>query len=142
MRTHITHSPEESESIGFDLAEKLNVPAVFALHGSLGSGKTVFTKGFARGLGIREVVQSPTFILMNVFPIAHGSLKHFVHIDCYRIENSGEIRDIGFEDFINNGTSVLVIEWADKINDLLPKETIHIYFDVIDEFSRRVSVSG
>lgn len=141
MKAYITHSPEDTEAIGFDIAKRTAGPMVFALHGGLGSGKTVFTKGFARGLGIKETIQSPTFILMNVYPLHHAAIKQFVHVDCYRVDASDELREIGLEDFIRDGSSLVVIEWADKANDLLPRTAIRIAFDVVDEQSRRITIS-
>ncbi len=103
---------------------------VICLEGELGSGKTVFVKGFAGALGIDENVTSPTFTLVKEYP--NGELPLY-HMDVYRLEGSSE--NVGFDEYFNKG-GVTIIEWSDLIRDALPKERLDIKFKVIDENTR------
>lgn len=133
--TQVTNSLEETQEIAFKLAEKLSKkkgPIVIALKGELGGGKTSFTQGFAKGLGIKEKVNSPTFNIFKVY-------KNLYHFDCYRIEDPKEILDLGFEKIISNPKNIILIEWAERIKKILPKETIWINFKFIDENKREIT---
>lgn len=111
-----SNSPKETENIAVSLAKRLKQGDVICLNGDLGVGKTAFVKGIAKGLNITEHIQSPTFTIVNTYD---GSLK-LNHFDVYRIADSDEILDIGFEEYLTEG--VTVIEWSDMISDILPKE--------------------
>ena len=108
--------------------------AVICLCGELGSGKTTFLQGFAKGLGIKEKILSPTFIIMRKF-------KNFFHFDCYRIENPKEILSLGFKEIIANPKNIVTIEWADKIKKILPKESLIIKFKFINQNTRKIIIS-
>lgn len=116
-----TFSPQETENIG----EKMGIEAVpgqvYSLDGDLGVGKTVFTKGFARGLGISEHVTSPTFTIINEY---QGRIPLY-HFDVYRISCEEEMDDTGYEDYFY-GEGVSLVEWATLIPNLMPSEAIHI----------------
>ncbi len=103
---------------------------VICLEGELGSGKTVFTKGFATALGIEETITSPTFTIIKEY--LNGELPLY-HMDVYRLEEAED--DIGITDYFHKG-GVTIIEWADNIKDKLPKERLEIKFKVIDENTR------
>lgn len=118
------------------LAAAFKGDEVVFLRGELGAGKTVMAKGLAAGLGVQDIGQvcSPTFTLMNVYP----ARVPIYHLDLYRLGNSSEIRDLGFEDYVGQG--VILIEWAEKIDFPLP--AIHISIRV-DSFRRRtITVQG
>ena len=115
-----TYSPEETLEIGKLLGENAAPREVYALIGDLGAGKTVFTKGFAQGLGIEEPVNSPTFTILQIYEEGRISLYHF---DVYRIEEPEEMEEVGFDEYID-GDGVCLIEWAGRIGDLLPPEVI------------------
>ena len=117
--TKHSYSPEETYKIGKEIGEKTKPGEVYALIGDLGVGKTVFTKGFAAGLGIEEEITSPTFTLINEYE--DGRLP-FYHFDVYRIEDESEIEEIGYEEYFY-GEGVTLVEWANRIENLLPKET-------------------
>ncbi len=102
---------------------------IICLDGELGSGKTVFTKGIANALGIKDSITSPTFSIIKEY---NGELPLY-HMDVYRLD--GNTDGIGIEEYFNKG-GVVVIEWADTIKDILPKEYLHIKFKVIDENKR------
>ena len=118
----ISHSAEETRKFGKRLAEQALPGQIYALNGNLGAGKTVFAQGFAQGLGVKDPVNSPTFTILQVYE--DGRLP-FYHFDVYRIEDPDEMEEIGFDDYLN-GDGVCLIEWADEVRELLPKETIRI----------------
>lgn len=112
-----TFSEKETYEIGFSMGEKAKSGQVIILTGDLGVGKTIFTKGFAKGLGIHENISSPTFTIVQVYE--EGRLP-FYHFDVYRIGNVDEMDEIGFEDYIYS-EGVSLIEWGELINDVLPQ---------------------
>ena len=116
--TFISHSTEETEKIAFELAAEIVPPKVICLAGGLGAGKTAFTRGFARAFGIEKGVSSPTFTLMHRYD-GTVSIKHY---DLYRLSDADELLDIGFEEEIENGISL--IEWADDFMDLMPPDRL------------------
>ena len=134
-----TRSPEETFQLGVELAKKTVPGQVFTLTGDLGVGKTVFTQGFAKGLGIDEPVNSPTFTIVQVYE--SGRLP-FYHFDVYRIGDVEEMDEVGFDDYVM-GEGVSLIEWANLIEEiLLEKRTeITIEKDLAQGFDyRRITV--
>lgn len=119
--TLTTSSEEETLNTGFIIGKLVKEGTIIALSGELGSGKTVLTKGIARGLGIEREPNSPTFVIVNIYE-GRIQLNHF---DLYRINSVEELDDIGFGE-LTGGTAVSVIEWADKIADILPEDTITV----------------
>ena len=122
MEKFESHSAEDTYKIGKALGEKAVPGLVYALDGDLGVGKTVFTKGFAAGLGIKETVNSPTFTILQIYEDGRLPLYHF---DVYRIEEPEEMEEVGFDDYIY-GNGVCLIEWAEQIRDILPEKTIYV----------------
>ena len=106
---------------------------VIGLEGELGSGKTTFIQGFAKGLGIKEKILSPTFVIMKKF-------NNFYHIDCYRVQRSKELLDLGFKEIISSPQSIVAVEWADKIKGIMPRNTLWINFKFIDEKKRKITL--
>lgn len=117
-----TRSPEETFETGRKLGEKAVPGQVFTLMGDLGVGKTVFTQGLARGLGIQEPVSSPTFTIVQVYE--EGRLP-FYHFDVYRIGDVEEMDEVGYDDYIM-GDGVSLIEWADLIEEILPEKRTEV----------------
>ena len=117
-----TNAPKETFEIGRKLGEKALPGTIIAMSGDLGVGKTLFTQGFAKGLGIDEPVNSPTFTILQVYD--SGRLP-FYHFDVYRVGDPEEMDEIGFEDYIF-GEGVSIIEWAELIEELLPPETVFV----------------
>ena len=111
-------SEKETAQIAENLAKQVKVGEVYCLSGDLGVGKTVFTKGFAKGLGIKEPVNSPTFTIMQIYEEGHLPLYHF---DVYRIQDVEEMEEIGYEDYFY-GEGVCFIEWAELIKEILPSD--------------------
>lgn len=117
----ISHSVEETEQIGAQLAATLAPGTVLAYTGGLGMGKTAFTRGLARGLGFTGRVTSPTFTLVNEY---EGRVPLF-HFDLYRIGSSDELFDIGWDDYLDRG-GVCAVEWSERIADALPPDTLYV----------------
>ncbi len=104
---------------GEEMALTLPKNAILALHGELGSGKTTFVQGLAVGLGILEPIQSPTFVLLNLY-------EKLAHFDLYRLQNEGDFHNLGFDEYFEK--IMVAIEWPERIQKTLPPSTIHIYF--------------
>lgn len=128
----ISHSPIETEEFAFSLAERISAPRVICLTGDLGAGKTAFTRGFARYFGIEKGVSSPTFIIMHRYM---GS-EVINHYDLYRIGDFDELLDIGFEEQIESGISI--IEWPDNFMDFLPEDKIVIKITRLSDNERLI----
>lgn len=116
-----TMSAEATEAVGYALGEGATSGQVYCLNGDLGVGKTVFSKGFAKGLGITEHVNSPTFTIIQEY---EGRL-HLYHFDVYRISSEDEMEETGYEDYFY-GEGVCLVEWAELIPDLIPEGAIYI----------------
>ena len=114
-------SAEETYALGKKLGEEAKPGAVYCLSGDLGVGKTVFTKGFAVGLGVTDTVNSPTFTIVQEYK---GRLP-FYHFDVYRIEEPEEMEEIGYEDYFY-GDGTCMIEWAELIEELIPADAVKV----------------
>lgn len=134
-----TYSTEETENAASELAKKTAPGSVIALHGNLGAGKTVFARGFARGLGVTQPVSSPTFTVIQEYELNDGNW--LCHLDLYRIENSASALVFGVDEYLEDDSAILLVEWAERISDILPEKTIHIKIDRIDENSRKITIS-
>lgn len=119
----ITNSIEETEKFGIELSTKLKGGDIVLLSGNLGAGKTALVKGVAKGFGIKNTITSPTFTLMNVYPVSQKSttINQLIHIDTYRLKDEQELLEIGAEDYLGKPNTVCLIEWPDKIENLLQK---------------------
>lgn len=131
----VSHSHLETETLGEELGRLLDDGGIVCLYGDLGSGKTVFTKGLARGLGVppEAVVRSPSFILMQQYA---GRLPVY-HADLYRLDSVQDVDDIGLRDVLGGG-GVAVIEWADKLEASLPAERLDVVLQHLDEDTRLI----
>ena len=116
----ITNSEGETEALGVRLAEALAPGAVIAFTGDLGAGKTAFTRGLARGLGIADRVASPTFTIVNEY---EGGRLPLFHFDMYRLSSSDELFDVGWEDYLARG-GVCAVEWSENVSDALEGDVI------------------
>ena len=133
-------SPEDTACLGQRLGEMCVPGQVYTLIGDLGVGKTVFTQGFAKGLGIREPVNSPTFTIVQVYEEGRLPLYHF---DVYRIDDIDEMDEIGYEDYFF-GCGVCLVEWSSRIKELIPSDAVEIVLekDLEKGFDfRRITVS-
>ena len=130
-----TDSAEETQAIAERLAESLGPGDVIALTGQLGAGKTCFTQGLARGLGVVGRAVSPTFVLVNEY--RGRVLVH--HVDAYRTESLTELLDLGLDELLS-GEGVTIIEWADKVLPLLPSRTIHVHIEGVGDEPRVITI--
>ena len=134
----LSHSTQETEAIGEELAQKLRGGDVLAFTGSLGMGKTAFTRGLARGLGCRGRVTSPTFTIVNEY---EGGRLPLFHFDMYRLTSAEDLFDIGWEDYLSRG-GVCAVEWSENIADALPADAIQVRIERVDDMTRRITVEG
>jgi tRNA threonylcarbamoyladenosine biosynthesis protein TsaE len=165
MKKYLTKNAKQTQKLGADLAKILfkksvGKSIVIGLEGDLGSGKTTFLQGFARGLGIKEKILSPTFVIMKRFAIKTNTLAYakasagrqhltpntqhptpntLYHIDCYRLEKPKELLELGLKEIIRNPKNIIAIEWADKVKKILPENTIFIKFQFIDKNKRKIA---
>ncbi|MGA2417978.1 MAG: tRNA (adenosine(37)-N6)-threonylcarbamoyltransferase complex ATPase subunit type 1 TsaE [Candidatus Staskawiczbacteria bacterium] len=137
-KLYTTKSYKQTQKLGENFAKQiLKLPAkkgavVLGLKGNLGSGKTTFLQGFAKGLGIKEKITSPTFVIMKKF-------KNFYHIDCYRLKDEKDILELDFKKIISDPKNIVAIEWPEKIKKVLPKTTIFIDFKFVDKTRREIN---
>jgi tRNA threonylcarbamoyladenosine biosynthesis protein TsaE len=125
-----TNSAEETRDFGKEFSKKLKQGDVIALHGDLGSGKTQLVKGICKGLGVTQTVNSPTFIIVNEY--SSSAYPRIFHFDLYRMKTLDEILDLGFTDYLNNN-GIVMIEWPEHVEDILPDNTIKIHIAHTDE---------
>ena len=119
---YVTNSEEETEALGVRLAKRLEPGAVVAFAGGLGAGKTAFTRGLARGLGVTDRVTSPTFTIVNEY---QGGCLPLFHFDMYRLSSSDELFDIGWEEYLARG-GVCAVEWSENVSDALEANTVWV----------------
>lgn len=155
MQKRIVHArgitakgPREMKKIAAALAEEISRKSlglshalVIGLTGDLGSGKTTFTQGFARGLGIKEKVLSPTFVLMRHYPLKIKNFATLTHVDCYRLDNPQELASLGWHDLIADPAHLMLVEWADRIKNILPPHFITLSFHHVNEFARAITIT-
>jgi len=165
MKKFVSNNLEELKKIAKDLAvnlmsrSRLDIKGgalVLALMGDLGSGKTTFAQAFAEALGVKEKVKSPTFIIMRKSQIPSSKsqakskskiqknktkYKYFYHFDVYRIHSEKEILNLGWEEIISNPKNIVLVEWADKIENILPKNSVKINFKHLKGDKREMEIA-
>lgn len=142
MQSHIVTDPGELKAIVTEVLDVLSAVSgatVLALHGDLGAGKTTFVQTLARTLGVTEAVTSPTFVVMKFYGIESPRFTSLIHIDAYRIETNDEMRPLGFAELLQQPHTLICIEWAEKIADLLPPETLHLTFALQADHTRTIT---
>ena len=135
---YTSRSAEETERIGYEFGMKLRKGDVISLRGSLGAGKTVLAKGIAKALSINEAIVSPTFTIVQEYD--EGKIPMF-HLDLYRLSGDDEFESMGGEEFLYPD-GVTLIEWSEKIDDMLPDTTIFVEIDINDDLSRVIRIEG
>lgn len=129
-----SNSQEETIALAEKIAKHVRAGMVITLKGDLGAGKTTFTKGIGKGLGISKPISSPTFTIMKIY---QGTMPLY-HIDAYRLEE--HFQDLGFEEYIN-GDGLCVVEWSDFIEEILPKERLAISIDYEGDTARKITLT-
>ena len=132
-----THSADETQALGTKLAKRLQPGDVIAYFGDLGAGKTALTRGIAQGLGITDIVTSPTYTIVNEY--LGGRLPLF-HFDMYRLSSSDDIWDIGWEDYLDRG-GVCAVEWSENVSDAM-EGAITVGIEKLDDTTRRITLEG
>ncbi len=128
----ISDSPLFTSELGRTFSRIVSAGDIILLTGELGGGKTTFITGIAAGLGLERKISSPSFTILNEYRIS--GRREFVHVDLYRLENAGEIEEIGLDDYFYNNISIICVEWGDRIKKYLKKEFLEVDFGyVIDE---------
>ncbi len=166
MQKYISKSINQTKNLAKKLAKNFQSGDVLGLVGNLGTGKTHFTKGLAKYFKIKKTITSPTFVLLKPYNIprdpsprpnskrlirAHdpsakvwhwraGRLKKLIHIDCYRLNSAQELLEIGLNEFVKDKNNLVVIEWAEKIKSILPKNTIWINFKLGKKENERIII--
>lgn len=153
-RNIITKSTEETERLGEEFAQKIlskqgssliKNAIIVCLYGDLGAGKTTFTKGFAKGLGIKSRIISPTFILVRSHKIPKSmtyppsALSNFYHIDLYRLKDKKDVEGLGMRELLEEKDSIVLIEWPEAAEDFLPKERLNVILEHSGEEERRIN---
>ena len=137
MKEIITKSPEETFSVGEELGKTCRGGEVILLLGNLGAGKTCLTQGIAKGLGVKGKVTSPTFNIMKIYKIKIGVL---CHIDAYRLNSGKDLEKSGVDDYLEKKDSVVVIEWAERVESIWPENVIKIEISNIPK-GRKIKIS-
>ncbi len=136
----VTNSPEETIEFAKSIGKKLKGGDVIAYTGGLGVGKTTFTRGLSEGLGIGDMVTSPTFALVNEYRSNNGEIM-LCHFDMYRITDSLDLETTGFYDYMNDN-NILAVEWSENISESLPENTIYIKITRLSENKREIEIIG
>lgn len=131
----ITTSAAQTHALAQRFFKELQGGDVLALSGELGSGKTTFVRGFAKALGIREQITSPTFVLMKIhrLPKPFKNITHLCHIDVYRLNSADELAAIGAKEYIGDAKTLTVIEWPERVSGIIPKNALHLLFSHEDK---------
>ena len=135
MLERITHSEQETEAFGAELAKRLKAPAVLCLFGELGAGKTALIRGLAEGMGLTCTVSSPTFTIVNEYL----GERDLIHFDMYRLGRADELFDIGWEDYLRRD-AVLAVEWSENVLDAFDGTETVIRIEKLSDTDRRITV--
>src|SRR3989344_4353440 len=138
MKTYQTYSSEETKKLGAEFAKRMldvggkrldaKGARILALKGDLGTGKTTFTQGFLKGLGVKGRMSSPTFVLIKTYNLRHTTYDRVYHIDAYRLKKPKELLDLGLKEILEDPKSIALIEWAEKLKRYLPKDAVWVGF--------------
>ena len=155
---YISKSIEETEQISAQLAEQIvsrkgnetprqarDIATIVTLEGELGAGKTTFVKAFAKALGIKEKLTSPTFVLMRQYSIESRikdqGFNKLIHVDAYRINSGKDLKALGIDEILSDPENIVLIEWAERVRDILKDGLIRIHIDHVDENTRNILIS-
>lgn len=138
MFSIITEKPEATRELGKNLGQNLFAGSIVALTGELGSGKTTLVQGIGQGLRIKSLIKSPSFVIIHEY---NGSLPLY-HFDLYRLNKVEEIFSLGYEEYFYQKKGVVVIEWAEKMKDLLPVEYLQITLEIVNLSKRKITAQA
>ncbi|MBU2632643.1 tRNA (adenosine(37)-N6)-threonylcarbamoyltransferase complex ATPase subunit type 1 TsaE [Patescibacteria group bacterium] len=141
MKIINTKNHKETEKQGISFAKKLKRGDFVALYGQLGAGKTTFIQGIMKGLGIKKRIVSPTFIIIRMYESEEKKMNVY-HLDLYRIESVDDLPSIGFEDILKDEKGIVLVEWAEKIKNVLPKKRFDVYFEYMNKNCREIKIQN
>ena len=140
-----TKSALGTKKFGREVAEKIcpqRKAMILGLRGELGSGKTTFVQGFAKGLGVKDKILSPTFVILKKFEIPknkkHIAFRNFYHIDCYRLNKGKDLLDLDFAEIADNPENIVLIEWPERVKSALPRGTMFLSFKFVNMNTREI----
>lgn len=139
----LTHNTEETKALANQFVEALSQgdsAVVVALNGDLGSGKTTFSQFIGDALGVHTAIQSPTFLIEKIYELHNKPWQHLIHIDAYRLEREEELLHLGWKEITSRKENIILVEWAERIKNILPDNTIYISFTHVDENSREIEI--
>lgn len=139
----ITHNNQETKDFGQELAKDLLPGISLCLSGNLGAGKTTLTQGILEGLGAEGPYTSPTFVIMKEYALKKATetgIKHIYHVDAYRIE-SKDIEHLGFEEWCSDPGGLVILEWPERIAELLPEKRLNILLEHTGKITRKITLS-
>ena len=144
-----TKNSEETQKIGESFVKSIKKKngrkaIIVALEGDLGGGKTTFAQGLARGLRLKDSITSPSFVLIKKYQLKEKNciIENLYHIDCYRLNKSWQLQELGLEEIINDPKNLVVIEWAERVEEILPKDKTVIKFEWVDENKRKITFNN
>ncbi|NCD01086.1 tRNA (adenosine(37)-N6)-threonylcarbamoyltransferase complex ATPase subunit type 1 TsaE [bacterium] len=140
MLEKITKTELETINIAKEFVNNIETN-VLAMEGDLGAGKTTFAKGLAQGLKIKKEITSPTFTIIKLYKTKNKKYKQLCHIDTYRLNSEEELLSLGFDEYIKNEKTLTLIEWSEKIKNLLPEKYYKISIEHINETTRKIKIS-
>lgn len=121
---------------------KTDHATIIALSGDLGAGKTTLTQEIARLFSVKEKVISPTFVIMKIYELKRKKWKHLIHIDAYRLEKESELLKLGWEEIIADKSNIILIEWPEKVNKIIPKSAVLIQLKHVNDKTREISINA
>lgn len=140
----ISKSNDETRALAHKLVgslERGDGATVLALIGDLGAGKTAFSSFVGEALGVHDPIQSPTFLIEKIYELKRQKWEHLVHIDAYRLDSEQELLSLGWDEIVSKPENLVIVEWADKVKNILPQDAIHIVFNHVDETTREIEIS-
>ncbi len=141
----ISKSLNDTEKIAEDFVKKLSFytpegALIIGLYGDLGSGKTTFAQDVAEIFGIDETVTSPTYVIEKIYPILHAKFKNLIHIDAYRLNSAKELIVLGWQNISSDPQNIILIEWPEKVSEILPENHVKINFRFISDTEREIEI--
>lgn len=140
MKKVISNSAEETKKVGKELAQDLASGDVLMFYGNLGAGKTTFIQGLAEGMGIKDRILSPTFVLQRSHDVKLNDIRLLHHIDLYRIEGRSQIDSLGLGETLQDPQAVIIIEWAEKLENFKPERGYKIIINYVTDSKREIKI--
>lgn len=143
-KTILTNNFEETQKVGEEFASLLSGGDILCLRGDLGAGKTTFMQGLAKGLGIKQRIISPTFIIVRTYEVTGkgkvSAVKNLYHIDLYRTESLADMESVGLSEILAQKNAIIAVEWAEKLSSLLPEKRWELDFQWLSENERKIEI--